>query len=379
MLTRFFNGKVIKNGTLLFEDLWVKEGIIVEAPASKADREIDLQQKYLAPGYIDLQINGGFGVDFTTNLAGAEKVAKELLKYGVTAFLPTLISTSPERYQEQVPYFTLTSGDVSGAAMLGLHLEGPFLNPDYSGAHSLNFLKNFSHDTLNSVYGSLEKVKMITLAPELPGALDAIKTLRRNGIVVSLGHTNANEIELQQGIDAGAIAITHLFNAMASFHHRKSSVMGEVLAKQKLFFSLIADGVHLHQTAIQLAWKMHSKGLFLVSDAVALWGIEKPNAFLGSLNILSNAKQAYVAETGRLAGGLNGIDFCVRFLRMSTGCSIPYAIEAASTKPAHILGIEKSLGSLNIGCKANMIVLNDKLEVQETFINGISAFRSDLI
>jgi N-acetylglucosamine-6-phosphate deacetylase len=375
MTTLFYNGKVIREGQIRKEDLWVENGKIIPA-STHADQKIDLQGRYLAPGYIDLQINGGFGVDFTTNLEEAEKVSKELLKHGVTAYLATLISSPQERYQEQIPYFKPREGGLHGASILGLHLEGPFINPKQNGAHSTSFIRDLPTEGLENFYSSLENVKMVTLAPELPGALDAIKFLRQRGIIVSAGHTDADEQQLEKGIEAGVTCVTHLFNAMTSFHHRRAGVVGATLSHPDLFFSLIADGVHINDVAIQLAWKMNSKGLFLISDAVALWGMKKMMmASQGHVDILADAKKAYVAETGRLAGGLMGLDGNMRHLRLSTGCSLAYAIEAASTKPARILGIEKTHGSLNSGCRADMIVLNEKLKVEATYISGVCVYK----
>lgn len=374
MPIRFFNGKIIKNSQIFKQDLWVENGIIIE-PKEIADQEIDLKGHYLAPGYIDLQINGGFGVDFTTNLADVNKVAKELLRHGVTTFLPTLISSSPENYQSQIPHFIPNEGGMHGARILGLHLEGPFISSHQNGAHSKNFIRHFLDDRLEDVYGTLENVKLITLAPELPGAVEVIKTLRMKEIVISAGHTDASEEQLEEGIQAGITTITHLFNAMASFHHRHSRVVGSVFSHPNLYFSIIADGVHVSDVALQLAWKMNPKGLFLVSDAVALWGMKEVESFLGKSNILKEAKKAYVAETGRLAGGLIGLDGNVKHLRASTGCSVAYAVEAASTKPAQVIGLSKQYGSLNIGYKADMIVLNEKLDIQSTYINGICVFQ----
>lgn len=369
MATRFFNGKIIRGARIWNEELWVEDGNIVAAK-DKADHEVDLHGHYLAPGYIDLQINGGFGVDFTTNLEEVETVAKALLKHGVTAFLPTIISSPKERYHEQLHHFQPKEGGEHGAAILGLHLEGPFLNPHQNGAHSAHYVKKFTDESFDSMFNSLKGVKLVTLAPELPGAIEAIKSLKQKGIIVSAGHTEANEEQLEEGIQAGITMVTHLFNAMTSFHHRRSGIVGATLTNRDLYFSIIADSIHVNDVAIRLAWKMNPKGLFLISDAVALWGMKKRSGFLGNIDILADARKAYVAETGRLAGGMIGLDDNVKHLRMSTGCSVAYAVEAASTKPARVLGIEKTHGSLNIGCKADMIILDEKLQVLSTFING---------
>lgn len=380
MLMRFFNGKIIRNSQIQSGEVWVENGKIIPTK-EHADQDIDLKGNYLAPGYIDLQINGGFGVDFTTNLEDVHKVAKELLRHGVTAFLPTMISSPKESYHNQIPHFNPRRGGDHGATILGLHLEGPFINPHQNGAHSINFIKSFSDENLESMYGSLEPVKLVTLAPELLGAIEAIRILSERGIIVSAGHSDASEEQLKLGVENGIKTITHLFNAMTSFHHRKSGIIGAAFSDHNVFYSLIADSVHVNDVAIRLAWKMNSKGLFLVSDAVALWGMTKPlgtmgymGNIMGNIDILEDTRKAYVAETGRLAGGLMGLDDNVKHLRRSTGCSIAYAIEAASTKPAHILGMQKTHGSLNVDCNADMIILNEKLEVQSTYIDGVCVF-----
>lgn len=376
MRIHLYNGKIIKNGQIRDEDIWILDGRIVEA-FDQADQRIDLEGNYLAPGYIDLQINGGFGVDFTTNLSDVHKVARGLPRHGVTAFLATMISSSSENYHHQILNFNPNYEDFHAAEFLGLHLEGPFLNPQQNGAHSSHFIKESVEENLEAFYGSLEFVKMVTLAPELPGAINAIHRLSERGIIVSAGHTDANEEELNAGIQAGITTTTHLFNAMTSFHHRRAGVVGEVLMNPNLYFSLICDGVHLNDVAIRLAWRLNSKRLFLISDAVALWGMKVTSGHLAKRHILREAKKAYVAETGRLAGGLVGLDANVRHFRDSTGCSIAYAVEAASTRPAQVLGIEKMHGSLNVGCHANMVILNEKLEVLATYLKGHCVYRRE--
>lgn len=374
MITQFINGKIIRDGHARKEDLWVDDGVIA-TPQEDADVKIDLHGQYMAPGYIDLQINGGFGVDFTTNLQEVKITAKKLLKHGVTAFLATLISSPAKRYREQLPEFEPQTGGKEGAAVLGLHLEGPFFNPEQNGAHSPHYIRDFSLETLESMYGEMEHVKMVTLAPEIFGALHAIRQLARRGIVVAAGHTNATEEQLADGIEAGLSVVTHLYNAMSPFHHRRSGVIGATLLNKNLHFSIISDGVHVNDAGLHLAWRMNSKGLFLVSDAVALWGVPKKRASQGHVDILADAKKVYVVETGRLAGALMGLDANVRHLKAVTGCSAAYAIEAASTKPARILGLDKQIGSLNVGCQADMVILDHDLEVQATYIKGECVYK----
>lgn len=369
MIVQYKNGQLIRNGGLYREDLWVQDGYIIP-PSSNVDQVVDLQGHYLAPGYIDLQMNGGFGVDFSTSLEHVEHVAQSLLAYGVTSFLPTLVSSSPTYYHSQLALFRPLRQHFPMATALGLHLEGPFLNPKQNGAHASSAIKNFEEVSLESMYENFEHVKMVTLAPEIPGALEAIQNLQKRGIIVSAGHSEANDQEFLKGVKNGIRAVTHLFNAMPSFHHRNKGILSEALADPEIFFSLICDGVHLNQRAIQMAWKINPRGLFLVSDAISLFGTDTHTAHQGGVEIFLENRKAYVSETGRLAGGLVGLDSHVRNLLTNTGCSIPYAIEAASTRPAKLLGIDSQRGTLNVGSIADMVVLNEKLEVLSTYVKG---------
>lgn len=372
---RFFNGRVIRNQQILQEDVWVVDGKITATPQANAT-EIDIQGHYLAPGYIDLQINGGVGVDFTTHLSGVGQVAKELLKHGVTAFLATLISSPPERYHDQLQNFIPTEGSENGASILGLHMEGPFFNPIQQGAHSLKFIKDsFIGIDLESLYKNLKHIKMVTLAPELPGALEAISHLKQRGIIISAGHTGASEDEFKKGVEAGVSCVTHLFNTMPPFHHRQAGVIGTTLVQPGLQFSLICDGVHLNDQAIAIAYKMNPEGLFLISDSVALWKINRKTLSLGDVEISGDERQVHVAETGRLAGSVMSLDGNVRHLHKVTGCPVPYAIEAATRKPAEVLGIQDTRGSLEPGCQADLIVLDENLYVQATYIKGQCVFK----
>lgn len=368
IVTQYKNAKIIREGKLFHGDLWVSQGKITN-PAPNADQIVDIKNQYLAPGYIDLQINGGFGVDFTTQLADLDITTKMLLKHGVTAFLPTLISSFPENYHSQLNAYNSRKKIHVEANSLGLHLEGPFLNPLRKGAHSEQYMRNFTEISINEMYGNLKSVRMITLAPEIPGAMQAIKRLKEEGIVVAIGHSEASEQVFLKAIEIGATVVTHLFNAMTPFHHRLPGIISETLSS-KLFYSIISDGIHLNAIALQMAWKLNPEGLFLISDAVSLWGSNEVIGTQAHVNIEATGKSAYVPETGRLAGGLVGLDQNVRHFYAMTGCSVPEAIEAASTKPAKILGIESEKGTLNVGSDADMIVLDDKLEVQATYIAG---------
>lgn len=368
MLTRFYNGRIIQ-GDKIIDELWVKDGFVIN-PSKEIPNDIfDLNGQYLAPGFIDLQINGGYGIDFTSNLEDVSFVAKKLLQKGVVAFLPTIISSAPDLYQK-IKTFNPKEGGHEGASILGLHLEGPFLNPLQAGAHNKNNLLTSEGKSLEEVYSSLDHVKMVTLAPEIKGALEMIKKLKEYNIVIACGHSQASSDILKEAITQGLTVITHLYNAMPSFHHRISSIVETAFSEPDLYFSMIVDGVHVSKTGVKIAFKMNPGGLFLVSDAVSLMETDIKKMLQAEVMIQTERDKALVIETGRLAGGLVALDENVRHLISMTECSIEYAIEAASEKPAKILGIDHLYGSLKVGRRADMIILNDQLEVQSTFIKG---------
>lgn len=367
------NGNIVRRHHIETGDLWYSNGKII--PQQKqADIVIDAGGMYVAPGYIDLQINGAHGFDFTSNPESIENVAAILPNYGVTGFLPTIISATPERYREILRGLQPGNGSTHGAINLGIHLEGPFLNPLFAGAHRAEYFLQFQgKDPLMDCYGSLEGVKMITLAPELTQALQWIENLRRRGIVVTAGHTSCTLKEIEKGFASGVSMITHLFNAMEPFHHRSPGLIGAVLSNPDRFYSIIADGVHVHPAALKMAWQANSEGLVLISDAVSAMGAGEGIHRLGDVRISASNGHAVLECTTTLAGSVLTLDAAVRNMRTFTGCSVAEAINAATFNAARILGIEHQKGSLDIGCDADIIILDEKLNVKKTFIAGIEA------
>lgn len=376
MLTRFYNAKILRDHKILLEDLWVKDGKIVQ-PGLKADSEVNVKGLLIAPGYIDLENNGCFGFDFSADLDCVDNVSSYLPKYGITSFLPTIVSSNPYTYKRILPTIQPRKGNNGQAEILGIHLDGPFLNPKQAGAHSLNFIKPSFEEvsSLQDFYGSLEGVKMITLAPELPGALNAIYELNEKGIIVAVGHSLASYAEMQASVKAGVKVVSHLYNAMTHFHHRAPGIIGEVLSNTSLFYSIIADSAHVHPAAIYIAWKANPNGLFLVSNAIAALGLPEGIYHLGTLKVQVDRGKAYIEGTKRLAGSMVMMDLAVRWLRFCTGCSAIEALEAASLKPAQILGIQNKKGTLNFGADADFIFLDDHLHVQATYIHGNLAWQ----
>lgn len=370
MIHHYYNSFLLRNHQIVKEDLWVKDGVVI-APQSSADFATDMQGKLISPGWIDLQINGAFGKDFSSDLDAQEIISKKLPEFGVTAYLATIVSSTQEDYLRVIPRLQPQKGEL-GATLLGIHLEGPFLSHSYSGAHDFRVLripKNFSDP--ESFYGSLNGVKLVTLAPELLGALSWITLLNSKGIVVSAGHTDATFLQMHEAIENGLSAVTHLFNRMRPFDHREPGVIGAALSNDRLFYSLIADGIHVHPVAIDLAWKSHKKGAFLISDGMA--GVGLPDGFymLGRQEVeVINGRAILADKKDTLAGSILTMDVAVRNLIKFTGCPLAEALEAASLRPAEVLGISDRKGSLEVGADADFIVLDANLKVLTTYVAG---------
>ncbi|XP_058129812.1 N-acetylglucosamine-6-phosphate deacetylase isoform X1 [Anopheles ziemanni] len=420
-LTQFRNCRILRNHQLVQDDLWVRDGKIIDPEKvffdekGQADVQIDCQGAIVAPGFIDLQINGGYGVDFSFDVQtvelGVAKVAKGLLAHGVTSFCPTLVTSPPETYHSVLPKIPRSAGGHHGATVLGCHVEGPFINTNKKGAHPPECIKEFEQvglstgaliqnnllivlnasylavkgmATVREVYGSLDNVQIITLAPEKAGASEVIQELSNSGITVSVGHSMANLHDGEVAVRHGARLITHLFNAMLPFHHRDPGLVGllttDNIPKDTLvYFGIISDGVHTHPAALRIAYKTRPEGLILVTDAISAMGLAEGRHRIGQMEIEIRAGRAYVAGTNTLCGSIAPMDECIRFFKKASSCSIEYALEAASLHPALCVGIEKRKGTLEYGADADFVMLDDELIVKSTWIAGECVFRGDTI
>jgi len=370
------------SGEILFPDgcfrsgyLVISDSIIAQvgygpAPASLEARKV---VGWILPGFIDLQINGGFGVDLTSHPARLPDLARALPRTGVTAFLPTIITSPIERYPEILTTLMQANAEAEGAQPLGVHLEGPYLSPQRSGAHNPALLRPPDLAGLETFIG-LANVRLLTLAPELAGARECIRWLRVHGVVVGAGHSAASYEEAQAGITAGLGYGTHLFNAMPSFDHRQPGLVGALL-DAPIPIGLIVDGVHLHPAVVRLAWWVKgADSLTLVTDAVAAMGMPGGEHPLGERRVVVEGAFVHLASgdntAGILAGSVLTMDQAVRNLIAFTGCSLAEAAIAAARTPAHLLGLDSCKGTLAPGYHADIAVLDEKLQVALTVAQG---------
>jgi N-acetylglucosamine-6-phosphate deacetylase len=316
------------------------------------------------PGFVDLQVNGFGGVDFLdADADGYRRAGAALLETGVTAYLPTLI-TSPE---EQL-LAAMSEVPVNGARprILGVHLEGPFLSPSRLGAHEASSRRDPDLELLERLLDG-GPVRLMTLAPELPGAFELIDRLLERDVTVSLGHSDATADQANAAFDRGARSVTHIFNAMRPFLHRDPGIAGAALARDDVHVSIILDDIHLASETARVTWRAASGRMALVTDAVAAAGAADGTYSLGNVDVLVD-HGAVRGPDGVLAGSVLTMIEAVRNFH-ALGAGLEEAIAAATTTPARILR-DPELGTLDVGRAADVVVLDDRLEIERVLVGG---------
>ena len=366
---------ILRGGTALVAGTWTRgdvvarDGVLVDPAEVSADAiEISADGLLVAPGYVDLQCNGGLGID----LAGAPERLWELgallPRFGVTAWVPTIVSTPDGIVDRAIAALAAGPPDGwRGAMPIGLHLEGPFLSSAKRGAHPEALLQP---PTLAAIDGWSRDagVALVTLAPDLPGALDIVEALVTCGVVVSLGHTPATAEQATVAVDAGARWVTHLFNAMAPMHHREPGLAGVALADERLRVGLIPDGIHVHPHVVAMAQRALGERLTIVTDAVGALGMPFGRQALGRTEVTIDEGGVRL-DDGTLAGSNLAMDQGVRNLIAFSGCRSETALHAASTAPAAVLG-DPVRGTLAPGARADLVLLTEELDLVATLVGG---------
>jgi N-acetylglucosamine-6-phosphate deacetylase len=347
------------DGRLLRGDVELVEGAVARYGLASANG-----QGIAAPGFVDLQVNGFGGVDFLEADADAYGRAGEaLLETGVTAYLPTLI-TAPEEELLAALQAVPLRGD--GPRILGIHLEGPFLAPSRLGTHPPAARRDPDVQLLEHLLDG-GPIRLMTLAPELPGSGRVIDLLHERGVVVSCGHTNASAAAAHAAFDRGVRTVTHLFNAMRPFLHRDPGIAGAALARDDVVVQIILDRVHLADETALVVWRAAAGRVALVTDAVAGAGMIDGSYSLGGFAV--DVRDGVVSgPEGVLAGSALTMIEAVRNLH-SLGVPLPEALAAASAVPARVLGLP-TIGRIEAGAPADVVVLDDNLEIERVFVGG---------
>ena len=360
-------GRVLTGEGLIEDDLYFDFGVITESTSSSPE-VIDADRLIVSPGLIDIQINGGFGRDFTQDPTTIWEVGERLPEVGVTAFVPTIV-TSPAEVTDLALDVVANRKPPGyrGAEVLGLHFEGPWISAEMHGAHNPAHIDEPDNDRADR-WADSGHVKIVTLAPEREGARIVIETLRTAGVVVSIGHTAADFATATDALSSGATLVTHLFNQMTPLGHREPGVVGAALLAAR-YCLLIVDGLHIADGALEIAWQvLGPQRVILVTDAMAALGLGPGTYPLGD-GPITVGPDGPRTDDGRLAGSVVTLPRAIRNLTLSTSASLAAALRTATANPADALGLIDH-GDFRHGSQADITLLDDDLNVVSTLVAG---------
>ncbi len=341
-----------------------------DQPGDRPVETVEADGLLVVPGFVDLQVNGGWGVDLASDPGGLWKVGQRLAATGVTAWLPTLITTPESSWRTALAALSNRPSQWAGSEPLGWHFEGPWLNPARKGAHRPDLLRSPTFP-IDSSLAPEAGVRLLTLAPEVSGGLEAIAELSKRGVIVAVGHSDANSALAETAFTRGASMGTHLYNAMSGLHHRDPGLAAALLAGES-YFGLIVDGIHVAPELVNLAWRAGQERLVLVTDSMAGIGLPPGVVKLGSHEVHLDGASARLAD-GTLAGSVLDMPSAIRNTMKFTGCSLDEAIQAASRTPAKVLS-DRSRGRLVPGARADLVILDADVRVMATVVDGKSVF-----
>ncbi|HET9180264.1 MAG TPA: N-acetylglucosamine-6-phosphate deacetylase [Terriglobia bacterium] len=373
----------IHNGVILVEGHRIaKVGPREQVKVPQGAAVIDYQDRTVVPGFIDIHIHGAVGHDLMEATPEAvAAVGKYLARHGTTSYAATTVAASLDRTLNAAKGLSeiirasnsshVVSDNITGAQPLCIHLEGPFLNIKRRGAHPASQIQKPSTELLARFLEAADgTVRLLTLAPELEGALAVLEFARSKGLKVGIGHSNATYEEAKRAIEAGATHAVHFFNAMRPFTHRDSGIIGAVLTDDRVSAELICDGIHVEPTAIRVL--VRSKGverLILVSDSLSGAGMPDGNYRLGNFTVHVAGGVCRTVE-GNLAGGTIMLDAALRNLSAYTGLSYQRCLPCVTSNPAGILGLENQKGVIAPRADADLAVLDQQFYVTQTYVRG---------
>lgn len=358
---------VVENGTITYA------GKADEYEKALPDHVVTVEDGWICPGFVDMHMHGIDGYDTMDGTPESlQAISTALARHGVTSFLATTM-TAPYAQLEQVLVNIAQNSreGLPGAQAIGIHLEGPWINPRYKGAQKEENIAIPKLDAVQKLYGLSEGlIKVVTIAPEQPEALEAIAWLKERDVIVSAGHTGATFAQATEAVDAGVRHFTHCFNAMTGLHHREPGVVGAAMYHEQLSTELIADGIHVHPAVMKILYRVKTpERLALVSDSMRAAAMGEGTYDLGGQEVHVQDNQAKLAD-GTLAGSILTLNRAVGNMVTLSGVSLPDAVEMASLTPASILGYGERKGRLAAGYDADITVLNTQFDVTMTFVAG---------
>ncbi len=374
------NGKIIlpdsivEGRALLFDEKII--GLSETVP--QGAEIIDAKGRYVAPGLVDIHIHGYLGEDTSDgSVEGIRKIAEGIVKNGVTAWLPTTMTVSYDelhRAFDAVRTLMDKKNNPRGAQVMGVHAEGPFINPSKKGAQAVEYIRPADAPFLIE---NSDVIRIATIAPEMPGALDCIREVtEKTGILMSMGHTAANYETAKAGIEAGIRHATHLFNAMTPLNHRDPGVVGASLADDRVSTELIADTFHISPDLFGLVAKVKGDNLILITDCTRAGGLEDGEYTLGGQPFFLKGIECRLAD-GTIAGSVLKLNNAVRNMREHTNLPLEQIVRMASINAARCIGLDKTKGSLEAGKDADIILADENFAVSETIIAGETVWAAE--
>lgn len=365
--------KVIKNGQLVIEN-----GLISYTGKPRKEKYDDVSEifeakkGYIWPGLIDIHVHGSGGYDVMDGTGKSfSGMAKSLLQSGVTGFLATTITSSRGQLTDVLAKIAKWESSIGESELIGVHIEGPWISRAFKGAHYQGYIRPPKASDAKWLYDLIkDKLKIVTLAPELPNAHELINELIDLDVIVSIGHTDASYSEMQCAVSLGASHITHTFNALRGFTHKEPGVVGAALTMEELCCEVIADGIHVHPAAVKML--IEAKGtdkVILISDGMRAVNMPDGEYKLGELNVYVGNGKA-ILKNGKLAGSLLTLNKAVVNVMEYAGLPVYEAVKMASLNPARRLGLEKETGSIEVGKRANIIAVDENGEVEKVWMDG---------
>lgn len=360
----------IGNGALLLENGRIREVFTPDQPLPAADTVIDGGGRTAMPGFFDIHSHGADGHDIGDNTAESVRhIARRKLQEGVTTWLPTTLTQAPEILLEIAGHCAAYMAAPDSCRVPGLHVEGPFINPKNAGAQNPEFVRPPDSAELEKLHQAAP-VRIVSLAPEMPGALDLIRSATGLGIVCSAAHTSAKAADIAKAKEAGLTHLTHFGNAMTGLHHREIGVVGTGLVDDSLMLELICDGIHLSPDMLKLVFKLVSiDRLMLITDSMAASWMGDGEVFLGGLPVVVKNGSARLKSNGSLAGSALRYNEGVRNIAQLTGLPLHQIVKATSWNQARSLGLE-GFGKLEPGYHADIVLLEEDFTVWKTFVSG---------
>lgn len=380
----YAENNTIENGFIKIEDGKIAEiGNSSQLGDQEGYQQITLPSNYkVIPGFIDVHIHGVAGADTMDATPGAlDTMARALPKEGTTSFLATTITQDKKEIEKAL----LNAGDYINnsqshgkAEVLGIHLEGPFVNEKRAGAQPVEHMIKPEVGLFNEWQKlSQNHIKLVTLAPEVPGGLELVRHLSENGVVASIGHSDASYERMLDAVEAGATQVTHLFNQMRGFHHREPGVVGAAFLRDELKAEMIVDGVHMRPEVVKVAYKQKGKdGLILITDSMRAKCLKNGVYDLGGQDVTVKDGKAVLSD-GTLAGSILRLGDGVKNIMSFTGCGLEEAIEMASGNPAKQLNVFDRKGSIAAGKDGDLVILDEEHNIYMTLCKGAIAFRME--